>query len=111
MAAPYSNSSAYGRKYSRAPSRQRLRRVGRRASFRSHAVDVDVGNCHATLLLRIPLQSYAGDSNDDGARSENSPILVNYVEYYRDWGKFAQEYYEVSMGDAQKVLNTLFYGG
>ena len=55
-------------------------------------------NCHATLMLRIPRKRYAGVSNAEGACVENSPMLVNYVEYYRDWGEFAQEYYDVSMG-------------
>ena len=108
---PYPNIFAYGRKYARAPSLQRPSRVGRGAASRSNAVGVDMENCHATLLLRILRQSYAVDSKDEGARGENSPALVNNVEYYRDWGKFFQEYYDVSIGEAGKVPNTLFYGG
>ena len=70
-----------------------------------------MGNCHAALLLRAPRTGYAGDSNDEGARSENFAMLVNYAEYYRDWRKCANEYYDVSMVEEKKVLNTLFYGG
>ena len=95
----------------RATSCQRLSREGRSAAFRSHAVDVDMENCHAALLLRLLRQTYAVDSNDSVATAEAFPMLVNYVEYYRDWRRFVQEYYDLSIGDAKKALNTLFYGG
>ena len=77
----------------------------------SHAVEVDMGNSHSAPLIQAPQQTYSGGPNVEGARSDEFPALVNYVQHYSDRRAITQEYYDVGMGDAVKATNILFYGG
>ena len=65
LVVPYSNSSAYGRMYARVASRQKLSRLGKSAAFRPHAVDIDMENCHPTLMARVLRDAYSSDGNGE----------------------------------------------
>ena len=111
LVVPYCNSSSYGRMYARGPSCQKLSRLGKSAAFRSHAVDIDMENCHPTLLARLLREAYTSDENDVATYISAFPTLCSYVENYREWRTFAQSYYDVSLQDAKKILIRIFYGG
>ena len=72
---------------------------------------MDIENCHPTMFVRVIIEAYASDNNDEAASSAAFPTIYRYVESYKEWRMFAQSYYDVGLQKAKKILSRLFYGG
>ena len=111
LVAPYSNTSAYGRKYARSASGQKLSRLGRSVAYRSHGVDIDIENCHASLLLRLLIQAFCCDGRNPEDAKTAHPVLSLYVAHYKEWRTFVEAYYDYTPTEAKKSTNAIFGGG
>ena len=80
--ARYSKTTSYGWKYARRTSAQLLGRNARNTAFRTHGVDVDVGDFHKALLLKKPKEAYNSDGDARTQIPKGYPILKNYLTNY-----------------------------
>ena len=111
VAVPYSNTNAYGRKYARGPSLQKIGRAGRNAALRKNGVDVDMENCHPSLM-RIPLgKTHTSDGEDGGYVKRTYHMVILYTDNYRKWRNFCMGYYDVDVDTAVGHINKIYYGG
>ena len=106
LVVPYSNSSAYGRMRARGPSRQKLSILIKTASFRPHAVDIDMENCRPTLLARVLRGAYSSGGNDEAMYSAAPSTLRSYLDIYKEWRTFAKSCNYVSLHGAKKSRAT-----
>ena len=120
MVVQYSNNAAYGRKYARGASSQRLSRNARGAAFRRHSVDVDMENFHPSLLIKTLRETPDSDGRSKGIVERSYHVLTKYVLYYKGgWGGgggggiplFLRSYYVVGAKEAKEMPDGIFYGG
>ena len=108
---PYSNTAAYGRKYARGASCQKIGREGRKAVFRRCGVDVDICNCHPSLVRQLLIRSFVSEKATWGSVDTMYPMLYLFVENYTHWRRFCCEYFDVGPEKGKEMLHTIVYGG
>ena len=111
LVAMYSNTSAYGRKYARSASGQKLGRLSRSAAYRTHGVGIDIENCHPSLLLRLLIRAFCSDVGNPEDAKTAYPALTVYVARYKDWASFADAYYDYTPREANTPTRAIFGGG
>ena len=111
LAVPYANTNAYGRKYARGPSLQKIGREGRDAALRKIGVDVDMENCHPSLMRILLERTHRSDGEDVDYVRRTYPMMMLYVDNYKKWRIFCMEYYKVDLEVAKGYILKIYYGG
>ena len=72
-------------------------------AYNGHAIDFDIVNCHAVLLLRL--------LDQEASNLGKFTLLRNFCKYPRQWRSFLSEYLEAPINDAKRELVKLLYMG
>lgn len=89
-----------GRRYPHGVAAQLLTRQARRVAFTPHCCDVDIVNCHPSLLCRF-LTSVG--------KSQQFPLLTKYVEHPDAWRRLVHEYADIDLSEAKLQLIKVMY--
>ena len=111
LAVPYANTNAYGRKYARGPSLQKIGRAGRDAALRTIGVDVDMENCHPSIMRILLERTHTSDGEDVDYVRRTYPMMTLYADNYKKWRNFCMGYYEVDLETENGYIIKIYYGG